>query len=362
MVNAGSSSLKLSEINNGRRVAEHTVERWDGSASVDVLQPFLDRCGDLDAVGHRVVHGGPNHLSAETVGDDLLAYLDSPDNFAPMHNTRAAAGIRAVTAALPRVSAVACFDTTFHRSLPPAAATYAIPRDWAERWSLRRYGAHGLSHAYANRRAAELINRPVEDLKMVICHLGSGASLAAVDGGRSIDTTMGLTPMEGLVMATRSGTLDPGLVTWVARHGGLDIDQIEDALQHESGLKALSGTSGDLREVLVAADNVDPAAALAYDVFVHRLRREIGAMTAVLGDLDVLVFTGGIGEHVPRVRRDAVAALGFMGARLNDQLNEIATSDANLSSADSTVTTLVVSAAEDLEVARQVDELLTPAS
>lgn len=263
------------------------------------------------------------------------------------------AGIDAVAEVLPGVPAVACFDTAFHRHLPAAAATYALPQAWNRRWGLRRYGFHGLSHAYASRRAAELLGRDVTELRTVVCHLGSGASLAAVAGGRSVDTTMGFTPLEGLVMATRPGSVDPGLLLWLLRHGGLDIDQLTDALEHDAGLAGLTGGSGDLRDVCRDVATGDPDASLAFDVYIHRLRREIAGMAAAMNGLDALVFTGGVGEHHPAVRAAAAEGLGFLGVLLDESGNRIATGDSDITAAGARVRTLVVTAREDLEITRQ---------
>jgi acetate kinase len=246
---------------------------------------------------------------------------------------------------LPDTPAVACFDTAFHATLPPAAATYAVPAAWRERWGVRRYGFHGLSHAYASRRAAAA--------RVVSCHLGAGASLAAVRDGVSLDTTMGFTPMEGLVIATRSGSVDPGLVLWLLRHD-VSADAVEEGLDRDGGLRGLAG-DGDMR-ALLARDDAD--AGLALDVYVHRLRAGIAAMVAALGGLDALVFTGGVGEHAPEVRAAAADGLGFLGVALDADANARATADAEIGVAGAAARTLVVTAREDLEVARQVRTLL----
>jgi acetate kinase len=265
----------------------------------------------------------------------------------------ALAALRAVRAATPGVPHVACFDTAFHATLPAAAATYPVPREWRERFPLRRYGFHGLSHAHAARRAAELGGRPVEELRTVTCHLGAGSSLAAVDGGRCVDTTMGFTPLEGLVMATRSGTVDPGLVLWLARPERLGLDEVADGLEHRGGLAGLAGTA-DMREVLALAGDGDPDAALALDVLTHRLRAQIAAMAAALGGLDALVFTGGIGERSAPVRERTGEGLGFLGVALDEARNAAATPDADVGAAGAAVRAFVVAAREDLEIARQV--------
>ncbi|MCF6507307.1 acetate/propionate family kinase [Blastococcus sp. MG754426] len=359
VVNAGSSSLKLAVVDDdGTVAAGTTVEGWRGEGDLAPLTEFLAGCGPVDAVGHRVVHGGPRHSGPAVVDDVLVPYLWSISHLAPLHNPRALAGVRAAGELLPGVPAVACFDTTFHATLPPAAATYAVPREWNERYQLRRYGFHGLSHAWAVRRGAELVGRPVEELRIVSCHLGAGGSLAAVRGGRSVDTTMGFTPLAGLVMNTRPGTLDPGLVLWLLEHGGVPVPELSDVLEHHAGLKGLSGTSGDLREVLDGVAAGDADCVLALDVYLHRLVREVAAMTAAAGGLDLLVMTGGVGEHAPRVRAAVAGALPFLGLALDPGRNEVAATDADVSADGAAARTVVVTAREDLEIHRQVVELL----
>jgi acetate kinase len=358
VVNAGSSSLKLSVLDADDVVVARTVERWDGDDDGGALADLLDDAGELDAVGHRVVHGGPGRAGPALVDDALLDELLELEPLAPLHQGRAVAGIRAVRALRPQLPAVACFDTAFHHHLPDAAATYALPREWNARWSLRRYGFHGLSHAYAVGRAAELAGLVVGELRVVSCHLGSGASLCAVRDGRSVDTTMGFTPLEGLVMATRSGSVDPGLLLWLQRSGGVSADELADVLAHRSGLAGLSGTSGDLRDVVTARAAGDADAGLAYEVFVHRLVREVGAMTASAGGLDLLVLTGGIGEHAAQVRADLAARLGHLGVQLDAASNSSADGDADVSAAGAQVRTVVVTAREDLQIAREVAAVL----
>ncbi len=251
---------------------------------------------------------------------------------------------------------MASFDTAFHTTIPAAAATYAVPREWRERYGIRRYGFHGLSHAYCSHRAAELLDRPLEGLRMVTCHLGAGASLAAVVDGRSVDTTMGFTPLEGLVMATRSGTIDPGLVLWLVEHEDLSPHEVATALEQRSGLTALAGT-GDMRDVEAAADRDDPAAVLALDVYTHRLVGGITAMSAATGGVDVLVFTGGVGEHSSTVRRRAVQRLGFLGVAIDTHRNDTVHDDGDITAAAATVQTVVITAREDLQIAREARRL-----
>jgi acetate kinase len=360
VVNAGSSSLKLSVLSpDGTVHAAITVERWERHVQRDPVQHFLDGLDRVDAVGHRVVHGGPRYSAPARVDGALLDYLDSIHDLAPLHNPRAVAGIRVVSDLLPGTPAVACFDTAFHSTLPAEAHTYALPREWNARWGLRRYGFHGLSHSYATRRAGQLAGPTVAGPRTVSCHLGAGASLAAVRDGICLDTTMGFTPLAGLVMVTRSGDVDPGLLMWLLRHGGLSVDELNQTLENRSGLKGLSGTSGDLRDVLAGRAAGDPDSALAFDVFVHQLCRETAAMTAAVGGLDVLVMTGGIGEHAPAVRAEVAARLGYLGVDVDADLNERATGDADISRDGAAVRTVVVTAREDLEITRQVAELVT---
>jgi len=357
VVNAGSSSLKLSVLDGEDTLAERLVERWAGE-DVSAVREVLADTGPVDAVGHRVVHGGPRYVQPVLLDDEVVREIQELTVLAPLHQPRAVAGIRAVQALLPELPAVACFDTTFHSELPAAAATYALPREWNARWSLRRYGFHGLSHAHAVRRAAELVGRPLGALRIVSCHLGGGASLCAVVDGRSVDTTMGFTPLDGLVMATRSGSVDPGLLLWLQQHGGIRAAELEQALAHRSGLAGLSGTSGDLRDVQERAAAGDEDAALTYDVYLHRLAREAAAMTAATGGLDLLVLTGGVGEHSTSVRRDLARRLAYLGVALHDEANERASGDADITALDARVSTVVVVAREDLEVARGVREVL----
>jgi acetate kinase len=355
VVNAGSSSLKLRLVGD-----DDDVRGSEDLGPIDRLPDgelgrALDKLGGFDAVGHRVVHGGDRYREPVVVDDDVRAELEALIALAPLHQAKSLAALDAVTGLAPGVPAVACFDTAFHATLPPAAATYAVPAEWRDGLHVRRYGFHGLSHAYAARRAAAVIGRAG---RLVTCHLGAGASLSAVDGGRCVDTTMGFTPLEGLVMATRSGTVDPGAVLWLITHQGLEPGAVADTLEHRSGLLALAGTA-DMATVVEAWRRGEPAATLAVDVYVHRLRAAIAAMVAGLGGLDALVFTGGVGENAPTVRAAAAAGLGFLGVALdaprNDQaVGTAAAPEADLTADGAVVRTLVVAAREDLEIARGV--------
>jgi acetate kinase len=351
VVNAGSSSVKLRLLGDGDELlGERDLDAPRSQVDHAQLLDSLAGLPDPDVAGHRVVHGGQRFREAVRVDDGVLRALHELTDLAPLHQPKSLAALEAVSDALPDVPAVACFDTAFHATLPDAAATYALPAALRERFALRRYGFHGLSHAYASRRAAELLGRSPQGLRLVTCHLGAGASLAAVRGGRSVDTTMGFTPLEGLVMATRSGSVDPGLILWLLERERISERDLADALEHESGLLGLAGTA-DMRELL-ARDDED--ATLALDVYVHRLRAGIAAMTASLGGLDALVFTGGVGENAPEVRRRAVAGLGFLGAQLDEQRNADVAGDADIGAPNAPVRTLVIAAREDLEIAAQV--------
>ncbi len=311
----------------------------------------------MDAIGHRIVHGGSFFTGPVRIDAEVRSRLRSLSDLAPLHQPKSLAALDAVSAALPDVPAVACFDTAFHASLPAAASTYAIPIEWRMRWDLRRYGFHGLSHAYATHRAAELLGRPVAGLRLVTCHLGAGASLAAVLDGRSVDTTMGFTPLEGLVMATRSGSIDPGLVLWLEDHVRMPPAELAATLENRSGLLGLAGTA-DMREVIARAGAGDERAALGLAVYLHRLRREIAAMTASLDGLDVLVFTGGVGERSAPVRAGAAGQLGYLGVAIDEDANERGAGDRDISAGGAGVRTLVVESREDLQIAREVRGLL----
>ncbi|MFC4950745.1 acetate/propionate family kinase [Pseudonocardia sp. GCM10023141] len=361
VVNAGSSSVKISLLDPAGEVLhrsdlEADRGRFDHGALADVLAGL----GRVDAVGHRVVHGGSTFCGPVLVDDGVLSVLDRLVERAPLHQPPALAAIRSVRAALPQVPAVACFDTAFHADLPAAASTYAIPARWRRELDVRRYGFHGLAHEWAAGRAAALAG-PAP--RTVVAHLGSGASLCAVDWDgarpRSVDTTMGFTPTAGLVMGTRSGDLDPSVPLWLVAHGGLDVAAVADALDHESGLLGLAGTP-DMREVVAAERDRQPDAELAVAVWLHRLRAGIAAMTAALGGLDVLVFSGGVGEHAADLRARAVGGLGFLGLALDSGANTAARpgTDTDVGIAGAAARTLVVHAREDLVIDGQVRGLL----
>jgi acetate kinase len=359
VVNAGSSSLKLRLLDGeDNLMATKNLPRLSGAELGDVLRTFCEENPAIGAAGHRVVHGGSAFRQPVLLDAGTDAALEALADLAPLHNPPSLAAIEALRSLFPDLPQVACFDTAFHADMPAKAATYAVPKEWRERWDIRRFGFHGLSHAWASRRAGELLGQPRDQLRLVTAHLGAGASLAAVRFGRSVDTTMGFTPMEGLVMATRSGGVDPGLLFWVQRRGGLSIDDVEDALERRSGLRGLSDDSGDLRRVISAADTGDQRAQLAYEVFVYRIQTNMAAMCAAMGGTDGLVFTGGAGEASPRLRADVCAALGFLGIELESTTNERSSGDGIISPRGATSAVLVVEAREDIEVARHVREVL----
>jgi acetate kinase len=359
VVNAGSSSLKLRVLGAADAVAGAAdLPAPRGVTDARKLEDAIRGLGVVDAVGHRIVHGGTAFLGPVRIDAGVVRRLEVITDLAPLHQPKSLAALAAVTAVLPDIPAVACFDTAFHATLPPAAFTYALPPEWRKRWELRKYGFHGLSHAYASRRAAEVLGRTPQGLRIVTCHLGAGASLAAVLDGRSVDTTMGFTPLDGLVMATRSGSVDPGLVLWLAEHVGMPPAELAATLERRSGLLGLAGTA-DMREIVAGAAAGRPEAQLALDVYVHRLRGAIASMAASLGGLDVLVFTGGVGERSPVVRALAADGLGFLGLRLDPACNETGPEDREIGADGAQVRTLVVAAREDVEIAREVRRVLT---
>ncbi len=333
-VNAGSSSLKLSLLDEGSAepVAQTEIPALPATGDAVQLRDALSGAlQEADVVAHRIVHGGSRFRAAVFVDADVRDELEALTVLAPLHQPKSLAALDAVADALPGIPAVACFDTAFHATLPAAAATLALPAQWRERWGLRRYGFHGLSHAHIAREVAATLG---DGLRIVSCHLGSGASLCAIADGTSVDTTMGFTPLDGLVMATRSGSIDPGLIIWLLEQTGMSEAEMGVALEHESGLIALAGT-GDMRLVLEAREGGDERAELAIGVYLHSLRAGIGAMAAALGGVDVIAFTGGVGENAPAIRAEASTGLEFLGAR-----------------------TVCIRAREDLELARQARSLL----
>jgi acetate kinase len=312
----------------------------------------------IDAVGHRIVHGGTRFVQATLIDDAVEAGIEQLAPLAPLHNPPGLLGIRAARAALPGVPQVAVFDTAFHAQMPEAARTYAIDAALANQYGIRRYGFHGTSYRIVSARAAAFLGRPLEQLRLIVLHLGNGASAAAIAGGRSIDTSMGMTPLEGLVMGTRSGDLDPAVLLYLQRNAGMTVDQLDDLLNRRSGLLGLSGRS-DMREVIAAADGGDPAAALAFDVYAHRVRHYIGAYLALLGGVDAVVFTAGVGENSAPVRAAALEGLGALGLELDAAANAEPGREARrISPTGARTDVLVIPTDEELQIARETADVL----
>jgi acetate kinase len=309
--------------------------------------------GDLAGIGHRVVHGGERFSAPARIDDEVIAAIREQVPLAPLHNPSNLLGIEIARAAFPAAPQVAVFDTAFHRTMPPRAYRYALPRDLARRFHIRRYGFHGTSHAHVSRKAAEHLGRPLAEVNLVTMHLGNGASVAAVAGGRCIDTSMGLTPLEGLVMGTRSGDLDPAIVLFLHREAGLSLDEIDTLLNRESGMKGLAGVN-DMRLVERRAADGDQVAREALDVYCYRIRKYVGAYAAALGGLDALVFTAGVGENSVAVRAGVCRGLERFGVRIDDARNRLRSREPRtVSTGDSTVAVLVVPTDEELEIAEQ---------
>ena len=361
VLNSGSSSVKYAVVDadSGEQTTDGIVERIGDSEVPDhaaAMQVVFDELADdmagLVAVGHRVVHGGPDLYRPTIVDDALIDKLEELAPLAPLHNPPAVLGIRVARKALPELPHVAVFDTAFFHDLPPAAATYAIDRDIAERWHIRRYGFHGTSHQYVSEQVAVFLDRPLAELSQIVLHLGNGASASAIVGGRPVDTSMGLTPMEGLVMGTRSGDIDPGVITYLWRTAEMSVEDIESMLNRHAGVRGLGGEI-DFRVLHQRIESGDETAQLAYDVYIHRLRKYIGAYLAVLGGADVITFTAGVGENDAAVRRDALSGMSALGIELDEHLNAGPGKEARRISADNSPTTvLVIPTDEELAIAR----------
>jgi len=347
VANAGSTSLKL-----------RLVDEREGGGPVDSLEAVPD---GVDAVGHRFVHGGERLVAPALLDDEVMEQLEELTALAPLHNGPALAVAREARRRLPAVPHVAVFDTAFHASLPDEAALYAVPERWRTEWGVRRYGFHGLSVAWSAERAARLLGREPAGLRLVVCHLGGGASATAVRDGRSQDTSMGFGPVAGLVMATRCGDLDPEVPLHLIMRRGLSPEEVEGALHGESGLRGLTGGMADMRDVEAAAAEGDERAARALRVYDHRLAAVVAAMAAALGGLDALVFTGGVGEGSARVREAAAGRLAFLGVRIDAARNRDAEPDTDVAAPGAAVRVLVVRAREDLVIAREVRRVIADA-
>jgi acetate kinase len=368
VLNAGSSSLKyqLLEPDSGDSLADGIVEQIGEPSSpvadhAAALQVAFDKLSDdgidlsacgLAAVGHRVVHGGPVFYRPTVIDDAVITKLTGLSMLAPLHNPPALQGIEVARKMLPDVPHVAVFDTAFFHHLPAAAATYAIDRELAEKWHIRRYGFHGTSHRYVSEQAAEFLGKPWRSLNQIVLHLGNGASASAIAGGRPVDTSMGLTPLEGLVMGTRSGDVDASIVGYLHREAEMSVDDIESMLNHRAGVLGLAGER-DFRRLQQLIESGDSSAQLAYDVYIHRLRKYVGAYLAILGHTDVVTFTAGVGENVATVRLDAMSGLAGLGVEIDEQRNAQGAKGARRISTDNSgVTVLVVPTNEELAIAR----------
>jgi len=311
----------------------------------------LGDVSEIDIVGHRIVNGGSEYREPTFITTELKTAIERMAAFAPIHNRAELEGVEIISRKLGSVPQVAVFDTGFHSHLPEAAFVYPGPYDWLAQ-GIRRYGFHGINHQYCAERAAQLLGKDLQSLKLVTCHLGNGCSLAAIRGGISVDTTMGFTPLEGLMMGTRSGSVDPGILTYLMRQGAFTGEQLDELLNTKSGLLGISGISGDMRQIVSAMNAGNQRATLAFEIFVHRLRSSIGSMVAILGGIDAIVFTGGIGENSPEVRAAGCAPFGFLGVKLDSSKNVQSLSDQDISLTDSTVRVLIVRAQEDWAIAR----------
>jgi acetate kinase len=363
VLNSGSSSVKYRLIDPAQPAGHRggKVERIgeaggvvDHAAAVkQILGELAVARGAITAVGHRVVHGGDRFTAPVVIDEGVVAGIEALVALAPLHNPGSLAGIRAARTALPGVPQVAAFDTAFHASMPEMASTYAIDRGLAEQWGIRRYGFHGLSYRYVAGRTAELLGVPLDRLNLIVLHLGNGASAAAIEGGRSVETSMGFTPLEGLVMGTRSGDLDPAVPLFLQRTAGLDPTEIDDLLEHRSGLAGLCGDN-DIRDVLRRRADGDPAAALAFDVYCHRIRKYVGAYFAVLGRVDAVVFTAGVGERTPEVRAASLDRLAGLGVVVDATRNEAGDGARRISPDGAPVAVCVIPTDEESAIAQDV--------
>ena len=374
VLNAGSSSLKyqLVQPDSGESLADGTVEKIgepgspvsDHRAALQVAFEALsdggidlNACG-LAAVGHRVVHGGPVFYRPTVIDDTVIAELEQLSMLAPLHNPPALQGIEVARAMLPQVPHVAVFDTAFFHDLPAAAATYAIDRELAEKWHIRRYGFHGTSHRYVSEQAAAFLERPLSELNQIVLHLGNGASASAIAGGHAVETSMGLTPLEGLVMGTRSGDIDAGIVSYLHREAGMSVEDIESMLNQHSGLLGLAGER-DFRRLREMIESGNRSAELAYDVFIHRLRKYVGGYLAFLRRTDAITFTAGVGENAAAVRLDALSGLSGLGIEIDEQRNAQPAKGARRISTDtSPIAVLVIPTNEELAIARDCLKVL----
>jgi len=392
VINSGSSSIKYQLINmeNEKVVSKGLIERIgiEGSRMkhkkndeqflierdipnhetglsllLEVLQDekmgVIKNLNDIKAVGHRVVHGGEKFASSVRIDEEVLAAIEENINLAPLHNPPNIAGIKAAMKLLPGVPQVAVFDTAFHQTMPKIAYLYAIPYEYYEKYKIRRYGFHGTSHKYVSKRAAEILGRNYNDLKIITCHLGNGASIAAVKYGKSVDTSMGFTPLEGLVMGTRSGDIDPAIVTYLQDIENLSASEVYNILNKKSGVLGLSGISSDMREIEDGAFEGNPVARLTLDIYEYRIAKYIGAYVAAMNGVDAIVFTAGVGENSPILREEICENyLGYLGVKIDKEKNNVKGKETVISTPDSKVAILVVPTNEELVIARDTKEIV----
>lgn len=392
VINCGSSSLKYQLIDSDTEavIAKGLCERIgiDGRLThqtmgkdkytVDVPMPehnaavkyvldaLLDQekgaitsLSEIDAVGHRIVHGGEKFANSVVISDEVMEAIEECNDLAPLHNPANLIGIRACQSHMPGVPMVAVFDTAFHQTMPDKAYTYAIPYEYYENYKIRRYGFHGTSHSFVSKRLAELIGKDIKDTKMIICHLGNGSSITAVDGGKSVDTSMGLTPLAGLPMGTRSGDIDPAILEFIAGKEGKSVEEITTILNKKSGVSGLSGVSSDFRDLDAGMKDGNDRCRLALDVFCYSVKKYIGAYAAAMGGLDAIAFTAGIGENNPYVRRMATTGLEFMGIDIDEEKNEVRGAETKISTDSSKIQVWVVPTNEELAIARETVELVS---
>ena len=308
---------------------------------------------EVGAVGHRVVHGGEKFTSSCLINDESMKAIEECNDLAPLHNPANLIGIRACQELMPGVPMVAVFDTAFHQTMPDVAYTYGIPYEYYEKYKVRRSGFHGTSHSYVSKRTAEIVGKPYDQMKIIVCHLGNGASISAVNCGKSVDTSMGLTPLEGLVMGTRSGDLDPAIIDFVGKKEGLSLDEMNEVLNKKSGMLGISGVSSDGRDLEAAAETGNKRAQLALDVFDYRVIKYIGAYAAAMNGVDAIAFTAGIGENNIKMRKDVCSSLTYLGVKLDEEKNNVRGEERIISADDSKVQVLLVPTNEELAIARE---------
>lgn len=359
----GVAEIKVETV-TGKKLAEEIATDSQSEVMAHLLNTIsqgstkvISQLNEIDVVGHRVVHGGKDYRESVVITQKVKDAIASLANLAPAHNPANLAGIEAVENILGEVKQVAVFDTAFHRNMPDAAAIYPGPYDWVEQ-DIIRYGFHGISHQYCSQRAADILGKDLHSLRLITCHLGNGCSLAAIKNGHSVDTTMGFTPLDGLMMGNRSGSVDPGILIYLLRKGNYTIEELDNILNKGSGLSGISGISGDMRQIKAAITSGEIRAQLAFDIYVHRLRSSIGAMLGSLGGLDALVFTAGVGENVPEIRQAACEAFEFLGIKIDIDKNTSKPVDENIATSDSVVKVLVIHTQEDWQIARECYKLL----